>query len=86
MATLPGAGVYDMEVYHIKSSQVSAGAGCEEDKQIWIEENARRLQHLFEQWQKPLGINGGQYQKYLKEELQDYCDEPLLRSLIDSIT
>ncbi|MHC4265740.1 MAG: hypothetical protein ACYSUK_07395 [Planctomycetota bacterium] len=75
-----------MEVNHIKSFQSRAGAGNKQEKQKWVEENARRLQHLFEQWQTPLGINGGQYQKYLTDELNDYCDDPLLRSLIDSIT
>ena len=52
----------------------------------WAEERARRLQHLFEQWQKPLGIDGKEYRKYLTEELLGYCDEPLLKSLIESIT
>jgi hypothetical protein len=75
-----------MEVDHINSFQSSAGADNADEKQKWVEENSLRLQHLFEQWQKPLGINGNQYQKYLKDELPNYCDEPLLRSLIDSIT
>ncbi|MHC4132628.1 MAG: hypothetical protein ACYSSP_06785 [Planctomycetota bacterium] len=75
-----------MEVNYIKSFQSSSGADNKQEKQKWVEDNARRLQHLFEQWQKPLGINGNQYQKYLKDELHNYCDEPLLRSLIDSIT
>ena len=58
----------------------------EKEKQRWAEEHARRLQHLFEQWQKPLSIDGKGYRKYLTEELVDYCDEPLLKSLIESIT
>jgi hypothetical protein len=44
------------------------------------------MQKLFEQWQKPLGINGTEYRRYLKEELTAYCDEPLLKSLIETIT
>ncbi|MHC4546241.1 MAG: hypothetical protein ACYSYL_17290 [Planctomycetota bacterium] len=44
------------------------------------------MQHLFEQWQKPLCIDGEEYRKYLTEELLGYCDEPLLKSLIESIT
>jgi hypothetical protein len=86
LAILPKAGVYDMEVDYNKSFQNNSGVDDEQEKQKWVEENARRLQRLFEQWQKPLNINGNQYQKYLKDELHNYCDEPLLRSLIDSIT
>ncbi len=75
-----------MEVRHIQSVEVCAPAGSEQEKQRWAEEHARRLQHLFEQWQKPLSINGKEYRKYLMEELVNYCDEPLLKSLIESIT
>ncbi|MHC4736319.1 MAG: hypothetical protein ACYTDW_17955 [Planctomycetota bacterium] len=31
-------------------------------------------------------IDGEEYRKYLTEELLGYCDEPLLKSLIESIT
>ena len=74
-----------MEVCHIQSVEVSAQTAPEEDKEKWVEEHARRLQHLFEQWQKPLSIDGKEYRKYLTEELVNYCDEPLLKSLIESI-
>lgn len=74
-----------MEVKQIQSAEISVPA-CEEEKQRWIEEHARRLQQLFEQWQKPLCIDGEEYRKYLTEELPGYCDEPLLKSLIESIT
>jgi hypothetical protein len=75
-----------MEVNHIKSMEISEGATNREEKQKWVEEHARRLQGLFVQWQKPLGIESGEYRKYLTEELLGYCDEPLLRSLVESIT
>ncbi len=75
-----------MEVHHIQSVEICAPAGSEEEKQRWVEEHARRYQHLFEQWQKLLGIDGKEYHKYLTEELVNYCDEPLLKSLIESIT
>ncbi len=75
-----------MEVCHIQSVEVSAQTNSEEDKEKWVEEHARRLQHLFEQWQKPLSIDGKEYRKHLMEELVNYCDEPLLKSLIESIT
>ena len=75
-----------MEVCYIQSVEVSVPEGFEQEKQRWVEEHARRLQHLFEQWQKPLNIDGEEYRKQLTEELLNYCDEPLLKSLIESIT
>ena len=75
-----------MDVYRIQSVEVSAQTASEQDKEKWVEEHAHRLQHLFEQWQKPLGINGEEYCKHLTEELPNHCDDPLLKSLIESIT
>ena len=75
-----------MEVYHIKSVEINAPAVSEEEKQKWVEEYAGRMQHLFEKWQKPLGINCEEYRKHLIEELVNSCDEPLLKSLVESIT
>ena len=75
-----------MEVCHIQSAEIFAPIGSKEVKQRWAEEHARRLQHLFEQWQKPLAIDGEEYRKHLIEELANHCDEPLLKSLIESIT
>ncbi len=76
-----------MEVCQIQSVGVFAPSGSDAEKQKWVEEHARQLQHVFEQWQKPLGIDGEEYRKYLTEELVHYyCDEPLLKSLIESIT
>ncbi len=74
-----------MEVYHIQSVEICTPAASEAEKQKWVEEHARRLQHLFEQWQQPLGIDDEKYRKHLTEELANYCDEPLLKSLIESI-
>ena len=73
-----------MEVNEIKSIEMSVNS--EQNKQEWAEEHACRLQLLFEQWQKPLGIDGKEYRNYLRQELCSYCDEPLLKSLIESIT
>ena len=75
-----------MDVDHIQSVEVSAQIASEQDKEKWVEEYAHRLQHLFEQWQKPLGIKGEQYYKHLTEELPNLCDDPLMKSLIESIT
>ena len=75
-----------MDVCHNQFVEICAPVGSKEVKQRWAEEHAHRLQHLFEQWQKPLGIDGGEYRKHLTEELAKQCDEPLLKSLIESIT
>ena len=75
-----------MKVHDIQSEEISASTTSVEEKQKWAEEHAGSLQHLFEQWQKPLGIDGEEYRKHLREELAHYCDEPLLKSFIESIT
>lgn len=75
-----------MDVDHVQSVNISVQGVSEQEKEKWVEEHARRLQRLFEQWQKPLGIKGEQYRNHLKEELPNLCDDPLLRSLIESIT
>ena len=75
-----------MEVRHIQSVEIHVPAGSEQEKQKWAEEHVHHLQHLFEQWQKPLRIDGEAYRKYLTKELVSYCDEPLMKSLIESIT
>jgi hypothetical protein len=58
----------------------------ERDKKEWAEIYARRMKHRFEQWQKPLGIDGKEYFEYLREEFMRYCDEPDWKSLIESIS
>ena len=74
-----------MELCEARSQEFCIAAG-EEGQKKWAEEHAIRLQRLFEPWQKPLGIDGGNYGLYLKEELTSYYDEPLLRSFIESLT
>jgi hypothetical protein len=54
-------------------------------KEVWVEEHARRMQRRFEQWQKPLGITSEEYLDYLREELSESCSDPLIRSLIESL-
>ncbi|HUW20997.1 MAG TPA: hypothetical protein VMW16_16985 [Sedimentisphaerales bacterium] len=56
------------------------------EKQEWAEKHARRIQQRFEQWQKPLEIDGQEYLKYLIKELAECCDEPLRKSFIESIS
>ncbi|MFZ9024392.1 MAG: hypothetical protein ACO21J_09560 [Anaerohalosphaeraceae bacterium] len=51
----------------------------------WIEQHARQVQQLFQQWQHPIGIDGQAYQKHLEKELTAYWDDPLLKTLIESI-
>jgi hypothetical protein len=58
----------------------------EGQKQQWAQKHARRMQKQFEQWQKPLGIDGQEYAEYLRIEFVRYCDDPLLKELIESIS
>ena len=74
-----------MKVHNFQSVEVYSPVLSKSERQKWTKEHARRLQHVFEQWQKPLGIDGEEYRKHLTEELVHYCDEPLLKSLIESI-
>jgi ribosomal protein L32E len=73
-----------MEVCHIQTIEVTVRTASE-DKEKWVKERVHRLQHLFEQWQKPLGIDDREYRKYLTEELTNCCDDPLLKSFMESI-
>ena len=75
-----------MEISCLQSGETYLQSSYEENKYQWAEEHAYRLQDLFQQWQKPLGIDAEGYGKYLSKELLDYCDEPLLKSFIESIT
>ena len=56
-----------------------------EDKNEWARTHALRIEHLFEQWQRPLGIDGRDYYKALIKEMSNCCEEPLRKSLIESI-
>ncbi|HUT29485.1 MAG TPA: hypothetical protein VMX13_06820 [Sedimentisphaerales bacterium] len=75
-----------MEISHIQSGDPRGRTSNEEEKQKWAEEHARRLQRRFEQWQKPLGIDGEEYHRFLTEQLRDSYNEPLRKSLIESIS
>jgi hypothetical protein len=58
----------------------------EGQKQEWAQEHASRIQKRFEQWQQPLGIDGREYEEYLRLELIRCCDDPLLKELIETIS
>jgi DNA-binding transcriptional regulator YbjK len=55
-------------------------------KQQWAQEQANRIQKRFEQWQQPLGIDGRDYVEYLRTELMQCCDDPLLKEFIESMS
>ena len=74
-----------MEAHQVQSAKLHSHTTKAEDKQKWAEQYARCIEKRFEQWQKPLGIDGDEYLKYLTKDLIDYCDDPLLKSLIESI-
>ena len=52
----------------------------------WAQEHAEGIQQRFEQWQQPLGIDGQEYAEYLRIELIQCCDNPLLKELIESLS
>ena len=58
----------------------------EKEKKEWAHIHALRIESLFEKWQRPLGINGKAYSNALAKELPDVCDEPLRKSLIESMS
>ncbi len=62
------------------------GMSGKKEKEDWAEKHARRIQQRFEQWQKPLGIDSEEYLRYLREELVDFCENPLKKSLIETIS
>ncbi len=57
----------------------------EELKLEWAQFHAHRLTHLFDKWQQPLGISSEPYGDQLLEELLEACDDPLRKSLIESL-
>ena len=52
-------------------------------KQDWIDIYADRMLHTFDKWQSPLGIDPN-YSEVLKKQIEDYYDDPLKRSLIET--
>ena len=73
-----------MDVHNNDTIEVDAPTNSKSRDQ-WIEQHARQVQQLFQQWQHPIGIDGQEYQKHLEKELATYWDDPLLRTLIESI-
>lgn len=57
----------------------------EHDKRRWAEKQARRLQGLFEQWLKVHGIDSQEFYNFEVKELLNYYEDPLRRSLIESL-
>lgn len=52
----------------------------------WAQEHAQGIQKRFEQWQQPLGIDGREYVEYLKNEIIECRDDPLMKEFIESIS
>lgn len=73
-----------MDVYQIDTIEVNSPT----DRQIreeWIEKHVRHFQQIFKQWQQPLGIDEQVYRKHLEKELADCWEDPLLKTLIETI-
>jgi len=57
----------------------------ENERQKWAEECAYRLKELFEPWLKAHDVEGKEFYEYEMNELLDYYDDPLRKSLIESL-
>ena len=73
-----------MDVHNNNTIEVDAPVSSKSRDQ-WAEQHARQLQQAFHQWQGPIGIDGQAYRKHLEKELTAYWDDPLLKTLIESI-
>jgi hypothetical protein len=73
-----------MDVHNNNTIEVDAPTNSMSREQ-WIEQHARQVQQLFQQWQHPIGIDDQEYLKHLEKELADYWEDPLLKTLIESI-
>jgi hypothetical protein len=62
------------------------GMSSQKEKEEWADKHARCIQRRFEQWQKPLGIDSREYLRYLRKDLVNLCEDPLKKSLIESIS
>ena len=56
-----------------------------ESKNKWVKKHAQNLQQIYKQWQQPLGIDSQDYLTHLEQELAEYWEDPLLKSLMESI-
>jgi len=57
----------------------------EDEKTQWIEFHARKLAQMFTEWQDPNLIAPQDYAESLKRGLRDCHDDPLRKSLIESL-
>ena len=53
------------------------------NKQAWVEKYAGRILLVWHNLQSPLGIDG-QYSRQVKDQLDEYFDDPLKRGLIET--
>ena len=56
-----------------------------QDKQEWAEFHARQLAVVFKKWQDLHQIDNTDYTNFLNHELVDSYEDPLRKSLIESI-
>ena len=73
-----------MDVHDNNTTEVDAPTNSKSRDQ-WIEQHAHQVQQLFQQWQHSIGIDGQEYRVHLEKELTVYWDDPLLKTLIESI-
>ncbi|MHC5060434.1 MAG: hypothetical protein ACYTFK_05050 [Planctomycetota bacterium] len=58
-------------------------ATIEMTKDAWIDIYAERVLQVWQRLQSPLGIDG-QYSQQVKNQLSEFFDDPLKRSLIET--
>ncbi|HIJ67235.1 MAG TPA: hypothetical protein HPP87_02960 [Planctomycetes bacterium] len=52
-------------------------------KQAWIDKYAERILNVWLNLKSPLGVDG-RYSKLVKDQLDEYFDDPLKRGLIET--
>ncbi len=58
-------------------------ATIEITKEAWVDTYSERILLVWQQLQGPLGIDD-QYSQQVKDQLDDFFDDPLKRSLIET--
>ena len=73
-----------MDDRQIETIEVNSPTGSH-DRDEWVEKHVLQFQYIFKKWQKPIGIDEQAYREHLEKELAAYWQDPLLKSLIETI-
>ena len=78
------AAIYLLPITSRQERRLFEVAALELTKDDWIGQYASRILQMWRQRQGPLGRVDEGYLEQLKEELEQYFDDPLKRSLIET--